>query len=74
MKAVYATRTCAVAWKPRAIQVTAGEAWDPTDPFVKANPELFTAEPGKLRRTVPAPPVVEAATANPGERRSTSRG
>jgi hypothetical protein len=43
-----------------------GEAWASDDPFVELHPELFTAAPARLRRTV-AP--VEQATAAPGERR-----
>jgi hypothetical protein len=69
MKYVFAASTCAVEWSPRPVRLKAGEAWDASDPFVKANPQHFVAEPSKPRRTVAPSPVVEQATKAPGERR-----
>ena len=45
------------------------DVWDADDPFVLARPDLFSAAPLRVNRTVPARPQVEQATAAPGERR-----
>lgn len=74
MKYVFAASTCVVAWTPRPIRLEAGEAWAADDPFVRAHPDKFVTDPGKLRRTVAAQPVVELATKAPGERRTVTRG
>ncbi len=74
MKYTFAASTCVVEWAPRPVRLKAGEAWDASDPFVKANPQHFTTDPGRLRRTVASSRTVEQATAAPGERRTVSRG
>ena len=48
------------------VTVIEGEPWAADDPFVKRHRDLFTDEPRRLRRSVP---LVEQATAEPGERR-----
>lgn len=54
-----------------------GSHWPADDPFVLANPGLFSDDPRyHLAFTEPRPEYfgdVEAATANPGERRSVRR-
>ena len=55
------------------IIIRKGEAWDANDPIVKANPSLFTADPGKARTTVQRE-VVEQKTKAPGERSQVRRG
>lgn len=58
--------------KPSVI-VRAGQTYRTNDPVVKAHPHLFVpAETNAVATPVMAPPV-EAATANPGEKRSTRR-
>lgn len=67
---VYARST---VWVSRTVQLVRGEAWASDDPVVAANPDQFDSDPeaaGVLRRSVPAAPAVEQATAAPGERRS----
>jgi hypothetical protein len=59
------------------VLVTRGEAWSADDPIVQDRPDLFTDDPsevGALRRSGPATghPIVESATAEPGEKRSVS--
>ena len=56
------------------VRIVEGEPWAAEDPFVRARPELFAAAPERIRRTVPAAPVVEKATKAPGEKRTTKRG
>lgn len=59
------------------LRLQMGEHWPASDPIVTAHPDLFTPDPRYgMRYSVPplgwdAP--VEAATAAPGERRSTAR-
>jgi hypothetical protein len=50
--------------------ISRGEAWDADDPIVKANPSLFTADPGKARTTVVRThdEIVEQKTKAPGEK------
>ena len=71
MAIVVALDTANVSIDGERYHVTRGEAWDGSDPLVKAHPDLFGDDPGALRRTV-AP--VEQATRAPGERRLTRRG
>lgn len=63
-KPVFATHQTIIAHEGATIRIYKDQAWDSTDPFVKANPDLFASEPTELRRT-----VVEEATAVPGEKR-----
>lgn len=53
------------------VRLVADEAWDASDPIVKAAPQLFADRPAVVRGSVVAP--VEAATAVPGEKRSVSK-
>jgi hypothetical protein len=55
---------------PLTVRVTRGDVWDADDSFVKANPGLFDEVGTIVHRT---DPVVEQATAAPGEKRSTTR-
>lgn len=59
-------------WVSETVFITEGEPWDDEDDFVKAHPEYFSESPGRaLRRSGRR---VEQATAEPGEKRVTSRG
>jgi hypothetical protein len=52
-----------------------GQAWDARDPLVKARPDLFTANAPESTIRTSAPlsiPLVETATAEPGELRDLS--
>jgi len=76
---VFVRQTCGVSLGSERIMLTAGEAWDATDPVVLANPDAFAPVPTRVRsfdagsiRTSNAD-VLEQATARPGERRSTRR-
>ena len=66
----------------QTIRVQKGSHWPATDPVVLAHPSLFTSDsryglcytaPPPGYDTELAPLDVEAATANPGERRSVRR-
>lgn len=46
--------------------VKEGEVWAASDPLVRANPDAFSETPVRIGHTVP---IVEQATAAPGERR-----
>lgn len=81
MAIVYANSTGGVGDPSRPgviVRTVKGEPWDADDPFVKARPEMFTAEPPFVRRTTerkaPSTARVEQATAAPGEVRQTKRG
>jgi hypothetical protein len=72
---VFANCDAVVFEDGKRLQVVRDQIWDAGDPFVKARPDLFSTEPRKVNRTVPAMGnVVESATAAPGEKRSTRRG
>lgn len=64
---VIATKTANVSHQGGRIHIHAGSAWDGSDPVVAAYPDMFTDDPRALNRSEP---VVEAATAAPGERRA----
>jgi hypothetical protein len=73
---VFALSTCSTT-DPQTgliIRVVEGEPWAANDPFVKARSDLFGSQPERIRRTVPAVPVVEQASKAPGEKRTTKRG
>ena len=75
MSYVYANCDAVAYEDGKRLQVVRDQIWDAGDPFVKARPDLFSTEPRKVNRTVPAMGnVVESATAAPGEKRSTRRG
>lgn len=73
MANVFAAKTATVGFNGRSVVIRRGEAWDADDQLVAAYPDLFVAEATDVRSTR-AVPTVEAATANPGEKRSTRRG
>lgn len=67
---VYATDTAFTLWTPTgAVETHHGEAWYADDPFVVANPHLFSTTPTVVRGTVdrPAPEVVPVG-AQPAKR------
>lgn len=73
MKYVYAAATCGTNNSDGlSVNLTEGEAWWADDPFVRERPDLFTDEPSNPKHTV-ALPVIEQATAAPGERRNVRR-
>ncbi len=62
-------------WVGESVFVNEGEPWAADDPFVLAHPEHFRSNVGpSLRRTGAAEPLVEQATAEPGEKRAARRG
>lgn len=71
---VYATTD---SWITPTVLTRRGEVWAADDPVVAQHPDAFTDDPdqaGVVRRSGPAPaPVVEQATAAPGERRDLPR-
>lgn len=80
MQVVYATGTRPVQMSTGiGGMVQKGSHWPASDPVVLANPDLFSTDPryGLLYSVEPDgwdEPVVEEATAVPGERRNTRRG
>lgn len=68
MKVVYAT---ADVWVTEFLYVRRGEYFPADDPAVVAHPQFFTDDPSEfVRRTAPpTDPVLEQATAAPGEKR-----
>ncbi|MFD9949835.1 hypothetical protein ACFWYW_55800 [Nonomuraea sp. NPDC059023] len=77
MDVVIATDTVNVTWQGQRLHIPRGSAWDASDPMVKANPGLFTADDRFVNRTVPreeaAEQPVERATAAPGEKSAARR-
>ena len=74
MRIVYARDTLATGTADGlTVSLVAGDPWDAADPLVRQRPELFGPEPPpqSIRRT--AAPVIEQATAAPGERRNVRR-
>ncbi len=60
-------------------KILKGQHFPADDPFVRSRPDLFSSDPryGLLYTVEPDgfdAPIVEEATANPGERRSVRRG
>ena len=56
------------------VRLAVDEAWDSSDPVVKARPDLFDDVPTVVRSSVEkAASPVEAATAVPGEKRSVAK-
>lgn len=64
---VVALSTFTIAVDGIPLTVREGEAWAADDPVVKRYPESFSKDGRTVRRSVP---VVEQATAAPGERRA----
>jgi len=73
---VFALSTCSTTDPDSGIiiRIVEGEPWAAGDPFVKARPDLFGAQPERIRRTIPYQPVIEQASKAPGEKRATKRG
>jgi hypothetical protein len=65
-----AISSAVVTHRGERISIQAGTAWDAADPVVRAHPEMFSTDARYLRRSEP---LVEQATAAPGERRGTRR-
>lgn len=59
----------------RRIRLTKDDPWRSDDPVVVAVPHFFVDEPSKVRTSAArvAAPVVEQATAAPGEKRTRTR-
>ena len=73
----YANSSGVVAHAGLRITLTAGEAWDATDPLVLENPARFSDKPVIVRGTASTGVVerpVEQATRAPGEKRTARRG
>ena len=60
---VYTIDTCSVRHGGTVKRLKRNEPWPADDPFVKARPEFFAAEPDS--RTALGEPPIERATANP---------
>lgn len=80
IRVVFATETAPyqLATGVRAM-VVKGSHWPADDPVVRSHPEWFSEDPRYGMAFSEPPdgwdsPVVETATANPGERRNTRRG
>ena len=70
MSYVYANCEAVVYEDGKRIQLVRDQIWDASDPIVKARPDLFSKEPRQVNRTIVP---VEAASAAPGEKRTTRR-
>jgi hypothetical protein len=70
-RVLFAARTVAIGSPAGVLTVQEGDPWAADDPLVKAHPDLFVEECSRPKRTVR--PVVEQATAAPGQLRTTRR-
>lgn len=77
MAVVYATFS---TWVTPTVQVERGQMWEDSDPVVKSHPDWFTTDPSQFVRrsgsyTADSAAKVgpEAATAEPGEKRSVTK-
>jgi hypothetical protein len=69
---VFVKASVAVGWNGGVVHLRQGDAWDASDRFVEHHRSLFSDDAAVyLHRTEP---VVEQATAAPGEKRSVTRG
>lgn len=68
---VFALRTVVIS-RPEVRHVTEGQAWYADHPVVKENPSLFAELPPEVHPRG-FEPVVEQATAAPGEKRTPVR-
>jgi len=76
MRIVYAVSDAIVATAEGGqVQVRAGTHWPDTDPVVLIQPTLFSSDPhyGLNHSVQLEEPVIERATANPGEKRPDPR-
>lgn len=75
----YAVANLVTDWHGDKVVLAADEPWHASDPFVKSHPDLFTDEPRHVRGYPAGGPAkrgkadAEAATAGPGEKRTTRR-
>ena len=65
----FAVADLVTVYEGQKVVLERGEAWWADDPFVKSRPDLFSAEPTRVRGHRP----VEQATKNPGQKRATRR-
>lgn len=71
---VYAKSTTVVGTRGGGTtRIVEGEVWSSHDPVVQDNPDLFAAEPTKVRGQKKAEPTVEEATAAPGAKRTKTK-
>lgn len=70
---VYPNCVTVVQYDGGRVRLNPDQKWDSEDPFVKARPEFFAAEPAVTAHSAGFEPVVEQATRAPGEKRSTRR-
>lgn len=77
MDMVYAVDTAQIMMPDGSmVLIREGQPWSPNDPVVRFKPMLFSAEAEKPAPTsigADGQPVVEQATAAPGEKRNTRR-
>lgn len=66
---VYPTAVTTVLWNGGKVRLRPDQQWPVDDPFVRARPEFFSNKPQVLARSE-SEPVIERATAAPGERRA----
>jgi hypothetical protein len=75
----YAVTNLVTEWHGDKVVLAADEPWHASDPFVKAHPDLFVDTPRVVRGYAERPAArrgqadAEAATAVPGEKRTTRR-
>jgi hypothetical protein len=67
MEYVFSQAACSFDHDGLTINLQPDQVWDANDPVVRAHPELFAADPVRVRRTVSP---VEEATAAPGQKRA----
>ncbi|MEV4474666.1 hypothetical protein [Nonomuraea sp. NPDC049504] len=84
MGVVYVKQDCVVRWSQGQSPLSYGDVWDDAAPLVVERPDLFSAEPTRIRgrqarpevderQEEPAvPPPVETATVDPGAKRTTA--
>lgn len=65
---VWAKASCVTEFEGRSVHVNANEVWDADDPFVRENPDMFSAH-GPVRSTGLRTKPVETAMQRPGETR-----
>ena len=63
---VFPVEACVSYWKGKPHRLVLDHPWDADDPFVKAKPDLFRADPEHVQTSV------EQTTANPGQKRRTA--
>jgi len=69
---VYPNCVTVVLYEGGRVRLNPEQKWDSDDPFVKARPEFFSADPRNVAHSAGFEPV-ERATRAPGEMRPTRR-